>query len=124
MNVLFVCTGNVARSPMAAAIFRELLGRDARHAARTAGTDAGAARRLTTRDLAWAEVVAVMEAGHREVIRRQWPEHAPKVRVLHVPDDYDPGERELREVLTPKIEGLVRELDSAGAPSRKRPGHR
>lgn len=121
MNVLFVCTGNVARSPMAAAIFRELAGERSRLEARTAGTDSGASRRLTTRELAWADVVAVMEAGHLELIREQWPEHARKVRVLDVPDDYDPEEPALRRVLTPKVRALLEELDSTPGARRRRP---
>lgn len=57
IRVLFVCTGNVARSPMAAEIFLELVGRDAPYAARAVGTASWAVRRLTTRDLAGADVV-------------------------------------------------------------------
>jgi protein-tyrosine-phosphatase len=87
MKALFVCTGNMARSPMAAEIFRELAGRDASHVARAVGTASWAARRLTTRDLAWADVVGVMEPGHLAEIRRLWPDHAWKVRVLGVLDD-------------------------------------
>ncbi len=64
MNILLVCTGNVARSPMAEAIFRELTAGDRRYEARSVGAGARAARRLTTRNLAWADVVAVMEAAH------------------------------------------------------------
>jgi predicted protein tyrosine phosphatase len=69
----------------------------------------GAARRLTTRDLAWANVVAVMEAAHREVIQRQWPRHAGKVWVLGVADEYDPGEPELWALLRAKIRALLDE---------------
>ncbi len=72
---------------MAEAIFRELTATDRRHEARSVGTGARAARRLTTRDLAWADVVAVMELAHLAEIRRHWPDHARKVRVLGVPDD-------------------------------------
>ena len=91
IKVLFVCTANMARSPMAAEIFRELAGHDAPHAARAVGTASWAMRRLTTRDLAWADVVAVMEAWHLVEIRRHWPDHVRKVRVLEVLDDYDPA---------------------------------
>src|SRR5262245_41878589 len=107
MNILFVCTENVARSPMAEAIFRQLTDGDRRHEARSAGTDARATRRLTTRDLAWADVVAVMERRHLALIRERWPDHARKVRLLGVPDDYDPEESELRALLTEKVRELL-----------------
>lgn len=89
------------------AIVRELAGEGTRHLARSAGTAPGAPRRLTTRDLAWADVIAVMEPEQLAVIRRHWPDYAPKARVLDVPDDYDPGEPELRKVLLPKIRALL-----------------
>jgi predicted protein tyrosine phosphatase len=111
MKVLFVCTANVARSPMAEATFRELAGGSGRHEARSAKLGARARRRVTTRELAWADVVAVMDAGHATEIERQWPAHSSKLRVLGVPDDYDPEEPELRELLTAEIRTLVRRLD-------------
>ncbi|HXH13453.1 MAG TPA: hypothetical protein VNP04_27225 [Alphaproteobacteria bacterium] len=48
MKVLFVCTQNAARSPMAAAIFRELVGGRSRHLVRSAGIASSAPQRLTT----------------------------------------------------------------------------
>jgi predicted protein tyrosine phosphatase len=120
IKVLFVCTGNVARSPMAVEVFLDLAGRDAPYAARAVGTASWAVRRLTTRDLAWADVVAVMERQHLVEIRRHWPDHVPKVRVLEVLDDYDPGEPELRDLLMGKVKALLAELESPRAPRRPR----
>src|SRR5437588_3630938 len=111
MNVLFVCTENIARSPLAAALFLGLLGGGDRHLARSAGTASGAPRRLTTRDMAWAEVVAVMEDAHLKLIQGHWPDHANKVVVLGVPDYYGPDEPELRALLAPKIRALLEDLD-------------
>jgi predicted protein tyrosine phosphatase len=113
MKVLFVCTSNVARSPMAVSVFRELAGGGGRHEARSAGLGVGARRRVTTRELVWADVVAVMEAGHSVAIERQWPSHAAKLRVLGVPDDYDPDEPELRVLMTAKIQVLIERLGLA-----------
>ncbi len=95
---------------MAEAIFRELTAGDRRYEACSVGTGTRAARRLTTRDLAWADVVAVMEPAHLAEIRRHWPDHARKVRVLGVPDDYDPEEPELRALLTTRIGELLSAL--------------
>jgi predicted protein tyrosine phosphatase len=106
VNVLFVCTANVARSPMAEAVFRELAA-DRGHRTRSAGLAPGATRRLTTRDVAWADVVAVMEDAHLAAIRRRWPRHAAKVTVLGVPDEYDPGETELRALLRERVARLL-----------------
>ena len=118
VNVLFVCTANVARSPMAAELFLDLAGSDGRYAAHSAGTASGAPRRLTTRNLAWADVVVVMEPRHRAEIRNLWPAHVIKVRVLEVLDDYDPGESELSDLLRAKLKALLSELES---PAPRRP---
>jgi predicted protein tyrosine phosphatase len=112
MNVLFVCTHHVARSPTAAALFSELAGTTSLHVARSVGLATGASRRLTTRELAWADVVVVMEPAHLALIARRWPQQVAKVRTLDVPDDYDPGEPDLRALLTPKLRALLAELDA------------
>lgn len=116
MNVLFVCTENLARSPVAEAIFRELVGSDERHLARSVGTASYASRRVTTRELAWADVVAVMEPAHLTAIRVNWPDHLSKAVVLGVPDDFDPSEPELRAALRPKVRRLIEDLDAALTP--------
>jgi predicted protein tyrosine phosphatase len=112
MNVLFVCTHHVARSPMAAALFSELGGAPSRHMVRSAGVATGASRRLTTRELAWADVVVVMEPAHLSLIARRWLHQVAKVRILGVADDYDPDEPDLRALLIPKLRVLLAELDA------------
>jgi len=115
VNVLFVCTENLARSPTAASLFRELQGKVGRHEARAVGTASHAPRRLTTRELAWAELVAVMESRHLGVIVRHWPHHARKVVVLQIEDRFISSERELRQTLEPKIRALLARCDDESA---------
>jgi predicted protein tyrosine phosphatase len=112
MNVLFVCTHHVARSPMAAALFSELAGAPSPHMVRSVGLATGASRRLTTRELAWANIVVVMEPAHQALIARRWPQQVAKVRMLDVPDDYDPDEPDLRALLIPKLRVLLADLDA------------
>jgi len=112
MNVLFVCTENVARSPMAESLLGEMLRTQGQCDVRSVGTAAAACRRLTTRDVVWADVVAVMEEKHRALLEAHWPNHAGKVVVLGVEDDYDPDEPELRAVLAPKIRELIARLEA------------
>jgi predicted protein tyrosine phosphatase len=110
MNVLFVCTHHVARSPMAAALFSEVAGATSPYTVRSVGLATSASPRLTTRQLAWADVVVVMEPAHLALIARCWPQQVAKVRSLDVPDDYDPDEPDLRVLLIPKLRHLLADL--------------
>lgn len=110
MRILFVCTGNISRSPTAEALFGELTLGGA-HEARSAGTSPAARHPLTEEDLAWADIVAVMEPAHREFLGRHWPSHLPKVRVFGIPDFYPPHDPLLRELLTMKILEVLAEAE-------------
>src|SRR5688572_14513293 len=125
MNILFVCTENLVRSPMAASLFNEFLGPGSPHQAYAAGTASHAPRRLTTRDLAWADLVAVMEHRHRATIQAYWANHLAKVIVLEVSDHFMSGDASLREVLEPKVRALLQHCNGHAsawvAPSAARP---
>jgi protein-tyrosine-phosphatase len=123
MRVLFVCRGNVCRSRVGEEIFRVLAwtvkGRGD-HEARSAGVEPDpGGRQISGRDVGWADVICVMETEHETYIRKHWPAHAGKVRVLGIPDVYEPDDVELRERLTEVVRGLLSEGSSPGAP---RPG--
>jgi predicted protein tyrosine phosphatase len=112
VNVLFVCTGNVSRSPAAEAVFRGLTG--GAHATRSAGVSPFCPRPLGGEDLAWADLVAVMEADHRAWIVLRWPEAAAKVRVLEVEDRYHRHDPRLARLLEERLGALLWEIEAGG----------
>jgi predicted protein tyrosine phosphatase len=133
MRVLFVCTYNISRSRVAEETFRILSwsapGR-VRHEARSAGiTPQPGGRAITRADVEWADVICVMEPSHEEVIRVRWPLHGSKIRVFGIPDDYQPEDPALREVLMRHLRTLLAEPGASGSsaalpgagPSRRPP---
>lgn len=97
LNVLFICSRNQWRSPTAEQVFR-------RHPAlnvRSAGTSASARKQVSAADLAWADVIVVMETKHKS---RLMQEHAEllagkPLHVLDIPDDY--------RFMDPELVGLL-----------------
>jgi predicted protein tyrosine phosphatase len=111
VRVLFVCRGNVCRSRVAEQIFRVMTwsvpGRR-EHEARSAGIDPDPGGRLVTaRDVEWADVICAMEVEHEAYIRKRWVAHASKVRVLGIPDEYEPDDETLRARLTDVVRTLL-----------------
>ena len=110
MKVLFVCTGNICRSPTAAAVFAHFVGQAgleqaiqvesagthdyhagkppdprAQAHARRRGYDLSGlrARQVRRRDFGEFDHIVAMDRGHLELLRSQCPaEHQPKLRLL------------------------------------------
>jgi len=127
-RILFVCTGNICRSPTAEAVLRHLAkeaGIDvhvesagtgdwhvghppderAQHHARGRGYDLSAqrARQVERRDVEAFDLIVAMDRGHLRVLERQCPrEHRAKLRMLagrDVPDPYYGGPEGFEHVL-------------------------
>jgi protein-tyrosine-phosphatase len=107
-EIIFVCTGNVCRSPMAAGLLKERLaekGRDDEYEVRSAGVYGLDGRRasrnaifvmaergvdiadhiahtLTGEDVAQADLVLAMSREHAQFIRQSWPQYAWKIYLL------------------------------------------
>ena len=67
-----------------------------------------------------------MEPEHETYVRKQWPAQAPKMRVLGIPDVFEPDDPELRDRLTKVVRGLLAEASGdarspAGCPAPGRP---
>jgi protein-tyrosine-phosphatase len=128
VRVLFVCRGNICRSRVGEEIFRVLswsVGNRGDHEARSAGVDPDSGGRLITgRDVAWADVICVMEEEHAAYIRKHWVGQGRKIRVLGIPDVYEPDDEELRQRLTDVVRGLLAEGSDGGPARDPRPSGR
>ncbi len=138
-SVLFVCTGNICRSPTAEGVLKELArrrGLDLRvesagtgdwHAgeapderaqrhAKSRGYDLSAqrARQVRARDFEEFDLVVAMDRGHLLELRRHCPrQHQGKLRMLvdgrDVPDPYYGGPEGFEQVLD-LVEAACRDL--------------
>ena len=98
-RVLFVCTGNMDRSPTAEALLKRMGGYDVK----SAGTLPYATRRISVDLIEWADLIFVMEEHHRDVILSICPEAEKKIIVLGIPDRYPRNSPELIRRLKTKL---------------------
>ena len=128
-SILFVCTGNICRSPTAEGVFRDLskkaglelhiasaglgdwhIGQPpderAQHHARTRGYDLSLqrARQVTPRDFDEFDMILAMDRGHLRALQKMAPpQHHAKIRLFvagsDVPDPYYGGAEGFEKVL-------------------------
>lgn len=100
-RVLFVCEGNLHRSPTAERLYSKTSGVEAR----SAGLSPLARVQVTDELIAWADVIFVMEARLRRLLRRRFTGAMEgKVLVcLKIPDDFQYQQPELIDVLTERL---------------------
>ena len=97
MKVLFICNQNQNRSKTAEELFRD------RFETKSAGLYNE--KPVTEKQLAWADVVAVMEDEQRAEIAKRFPKQYMQKRILSlkIPDVYHYNQPELIELLEGKI---------------------
>jgi predicted protein tyrosine phosphatase len=99
VKILFVCTGNVDRSPTAEKMFINIEGVEAK----SAGTSLLAATRLSKELIEWADKVFVMENRHQKAVLKLDTDAREKIEVLDIPDIYYYNQPELKEQLKKKL---------------------
>ena len=106
MRALFICTQNRLRSPTAEQVFATWPGIETDSAG--VGNDADVP--LAPEQLAWAEIVFVMEKVHRSRLSKQFRRHLNGKRIvcLDIPDDYDYMQPELVRLLEKKVGPFLR----------------
>ncbi|MBU1580595.1 MAG: protein-tyrosine-phosphatase [Bacteroidetes bacterium] len=104
-NILVVCGRNKKRSRTAESIFKN----DNRFSIRSAGLSPKSDRKISEKDLTWADLVFVMETGHRAKIWGLYRHlELPPIEILNIPDDYEFMDNELVEMLTDRINDTFR----------------
>ena len=106
LNILFVCSKNKWRSPTAETIYRN----DRRLNVRSAGTSASARKKVTEKDINWADLILVMESKHKKIINKEYNDlELPQIIVLDIPDNYKYMDRELISIIEGSVEDILQQ---------------
>ncbi|WP_375560835.1 low molecular weight protein tyrosine phosphatase family protein [Bernardetia sp. OM2101] len=98
---LVVCGKNKKRSRTAEFIFKN----DERFDIRSVGVSPKSNRKITEKDIEWADLILVMENNHKQKIKKIYSHlEIPTIKVLNIPDEYEFMDEELIEILTEKID--------------------
>lgn len=104
-NLLVVCGRNKKRSRTAEHLFKN----DNRFSIRSVGLSPQSERKISEKDLHWADLVLVMENKQRSHIRDVYRHlELPAIEVLHIPDEYEFMNSELVALLTDKINDTMK----------------
>lgn len=105
-RVLFLCGRNKLRSPTAERVFADRPGLEVA----SAGVNPDAAMPVSADLIEWADVVFVMEPGHRAKLSKKFQPQLKGKRVicLDIPDEYEYMAPELVRLLEQRVGPLVR----------------
>jgi predicted protein tyrosine phosphatase len=106
MNALFLCSQNKWRSPTAEQLFAAWPGIETD----SAGLNEDAVTPLSGDQLAWADVVFVMEPSQRKRLQVKFAEHLNGKRVicLNIPDEFRFMQPELVQLLETRVGPYLR----------------
>ncbi len=107
LHILVLCGRARKRSKTAEDLYKN----DSRFHIRAAGVSPSADRKVSEKDLVWADAIFVMETEQRSKILKQYRHiNLPPVEVLHISDDYERGDAELVQLLEDRM-GTVLEQE-------------
>jgi predicted protein tyrosine phosphatase len=100
-NILFLCARNRLRSPTAEQIFAALDGFEVS----SAGVNSDADTPVCGEILEEADIIFVMEKGHRRKLQQRFKRHLTKARIicLDIPDDFVFMQPELIDLLNQRV---------------------
>ena len=105
MNILFVCSRNLWRSPTAEAIYKDYADLNVK----SAGTEPSARIKLNAKNILWADLIFVMEKKHRQRMFEKFPNEISEkqIIVLDIPDEYKFMDSELIEDIEAKVNQYI-----------------
>jgi protein-tyrosine phosphatase len=109
MNVLFVCSRNKWRSKTAEEIYRNHNSINVR----SVGTEPSAQRKLSEKDIVWADIIFVMERKHKQRINERFGAIANEKEIItmEIEDNYLFMDPELIEEIKSIADPVFKMLD-------------
>lgn len=105
-RALFICSQNRLRSPTAEQVFSTWPNVESD----SAGISNDATVPLSTEQIAWANIIFVMEKAHKNKLGKRFKDHlyGKHVVCLDIPDNYDYMQEELVKLLESKAGRFLR----------------
>tara|TARA_R110002020_G_scaffold168829_3_gene357814 strand:- start:1230 stop:1547 length:318 start_codon:yes stop_codon:yes gene_type:complete len=102
MNILFVCSRNIWRSPTAEAIYKNRQDLNVR----SAGTEPSARIKVTAKSISWADIIFVMEKKHKQRLFQKFRNEIEDktLVILDIEDDYQFMDNELIDMIRVSVD--------------------
>ena len=97
MNILFVCSRNIWRSPTAEMIYKGKQDLNIK----SAGTSPSAKVKVSAKSILWADIIFVMEKKHKQRLASKFPNEMVNktLVILEIEDEYTFMDKELIEMI-------------------------